>query len=129
MRVRRMLYAVALCAGLTLPAAAGEGLTLEVGETISLKAEEVFLRQVLVELSEAVPFTLIERGAALDQPVSFDFEASDWADALGVLLRGEGYTLTTDAATGQPRTLVVDWDVVGESLALMTTGTAGEDDV
>ena len=82
-----------------------------------------------MELSERVPFTLIERGAALDQPVSFDFEASDWADAIGVLLRGEGYTLTTDAATGQPRTLVVDWDVVGESLALMTTGTAGEDDV
>ncbi len=52
MRVRRMLCAVALCAGLAMPAAAGEGLTLEVGEKITLKAEEVFLRQVLVELSE-----------------------------------------------------------------------------
>ena len=133
MRVRTILCAVVLAAGLGTAletgVAAGDAVTLEVGEEISLKAEDVFLRQVLVELSERVPFKLIERGETLDQPVSFDFEASDWADAINVLLRGEGYTLTTDAASGQPRTLVVDWEIVGESLALMTTGGPAEDDV
>ncbi len=36
---------------------AGENVTVEVGEEISQKAEEVFLRLVLVELSEAVPYS------------------------------------------------------------------------
>ena len=90
MRIRRILCALAVCAGLTMPAAADKGLTLKVGEKITLKAEDLFFRQVLVELSEAVPFTLVERGETLDQPVSFDFEASDWADAIDVLLRSEG---------------------------------------
>ena len=80
MRIGRILCALAVCAGLAMPVAADEGLTLEVGDKITLKAEELFLRQVLVALSEAVPFTLVERGETLDQPVSFDFEASDWAD-------------------------------------------------
>ena len=44
-------------------------------------------------LSEAAPFELVERGAVLDQPVSFDFAAESWADAIGVLLSGEGFTL------------------------------------
>ncbi len=125
MRVRKFLCALAMCAGLAEPAAAGEGLTLEVGEEIYLKAEDVFLRQVLIEFSERVPFTLIESGEALDQPVSFDFEASSWEDAISALLRGEGYTLTTDAVTGQPKILVVVWNVVGEALA----AAAAADDV
>ena len=126
MRARTILCAVTVCAGLAMPAAADEGLTLQVGERITLKAEDMVIRQVLVELSEAVPFTLVERGEIPDQPVSFDFEAADWAEAIGVLLRGEGYSLTTDGATGQPRRLVVDWDVVGEALpgAAPSGGTA-----
>ena len=36
MSVRRMLCAVAVYAGLAMPAAADEGLTLEVGEKIAL---------------------------------------------------------------------------------------------
>lgn len=129
MRVRTIFCAAVVAAGLAATAAAEEGMTLEVGEKITLKAEDLFLRQVLVELSEAVPFTLIERGETLDQPVSFDFEASDWADAISVLLRGKGYTLTTDSTTGQPKVLVVGWDVVGESFALAATGAPGDGDV
>ena len=128
MRVSKMLCAVAVCAGLAMPevAVASDAVTIEIGDKISLKAEDVLLRQVLVELSEAVPFELVERAEALEQPISFDFAVESWEDAIGVLLRGEGYALTTDAASGQPEMLVVDWDVVGEALA---AAPAGGDDV
>ena len=133
MSVRRMLCVAAVCAGLSIPGAAvaGGAVTVEVdGEAIALKAEDVLLRQVLVELSEFVPFELVERGEALEQPFSFDFEASSWAYAFHELLRGEGYALTTDEVTGQPEMLVVDWDVVGESLGLARSGAgAGGGDV
>ena len=115
LRVRTILCAVVLSSGLALAAAADERLSVELGETISLKADRISLKEVLAELSEAVPFELVERGAALEELVSFEIEASTWEAAFAELLRQEGYALTTDGITGLPTTLVIDWDIVGEA--------------
>jgi hypothetical protein len=121
MQATTLLPAVLLGLTLATEAAAGE-LKLEVGDAISLEAEEVTLREVLVEISEAAPLTLVERGAAPEGPVSLTVEANTWQGFFRKLLGRESHLLTLDADTGAPRQLVVRWDAVRELQATMPAG-------
>jgi hypothetical protein len=119
------MCAVAMCVGLAARAGAGE-VALDIGDAISLEAQKMILRQALVEISEAVPFTLVERGTPPEEPVSLAVEAQTWQGLFRKLLGREGHLLTLDAA-GTPTKLVVRWDAVrARQGATATAGAAGD---
>ena len=113
MRATTILSAIVLSLGLVTKAAAGD-VALEVGDTISLEAEDATLREAVLAISEAVPLTLVERGAPPEEPVSLTVEASTWQGFFRRLLGRESHLLTVDRATGKPTQLVVRWDAVRE---------------
>ncbi|MGH6917422.1 MAG: hypothetical protein ACREJ0_06925 [Geminicoccaceae bacterium] len=115
-----------MCVGLATRAAAGE-VALEVGETIVLEAEGATLREAVLAISEAVPLTLVERGAAPEEPVSLTVEANTWQGFFRRLLGSESHLLTLDRATGKPTQLVVRWDAVRELQAAAPEGGAAGD--
>jgi hypothetical protein len=123
MRVTTILSAVVLSVGLVARTAAGD-VALEVGETIALEAEDATLREAVLALSEAVPFTLVERGVAPAEPVSLAVEASTWQGLFRRLLGRESHLLTLDRATGKPMQLVVRWDAVRLQAAAPEGGAA-----
>ena len=110
-----------LSVGCATGAAAGE-VVLEIGETIALEAEDATLREAVLALSEAVPLTLVERGAPPEEPVSLRVEASTWQGFFRRLLGRESHLLTLDRATGKPTQLVVRWDAVRELQAAAPDG-------
>jgi hypothetical protein len=73
----RVAAILALSIVLATRAAAG-GVALEVGQTISLDAEAVTLRETLLAIGETVPLTLVERGAPPEAPISLTVEANTW---------------------------------------------------
>jgi hypothetical protein len=85
MRGTRVIAAVLLSAGLISRAAAGE-VALEVVEGIALEVEGATLREALLEVSEAAPFTLVERGAPSEDVVSLAVEAQTWEGLFRKLL-------------------------------------------
>jgi hypothetical protein len=97
-----------------------------VGEIIALEAEDATLREAVLALSEAVPFTLVERGASPEAPVSLRVEANTWQGFFRRLLGRESHLLTLDRATGKPTQLVVRWDAVRELQAATPEGGAGD---
>jgi hypothetical protein len=125
MRGTRVMAALMLSAGLISRAAAGE-VALEVGERIALGAEQVTLREALLEISEAVPLILVERGVPPPEPVSLFLEAQTWQGLLRKLLGRESHLLTLDRATGKPTRLVVRWDAVQTIQATAPAGGAGD---
>lgn len=116
MRMTTIAVGIVTSVGLVARAMAGD-VAIEVGDAISLEVEEVSLREVLVEIGETVPLTLVERGVALEEPVSLTLEGETWPDLLGRLIGRESYLLTFDGDTGKPTRLVVLWDAVRERRA------------
>lgn len=135
MRIRILTCGLVLATGFTATALADDGVTITVGETVTLEAEEAPLNQVLFEIGEAVPLELSSRGTEVEDPVSLAIEAKDWPDLLSRLLGRTSYVLSFDAATGQPQRLVVLWDKVRESLGDtpagygVPAGDSAQDDV
>ena len=130
MRATTTMCAVAMCVGLAARAGAGD-VALDIGAAISLEAQKMTLRQALVEISEAVPFTLVERGTPPEEPVSLAAEAKTWQGLFRKLLGRESHLLTLDRATGKPTQLVVRWDAVREFQAALPAGetAAGAGDI
>ena len=110
--------------GLVTTAVAGE-MRLEVDDGLTLTVEEVSLRKVLVEIGATMPLTLIERGEAVDEPVSLTIEAETWPELLGELLGQKSYLLTFDSGRGEPARLVVLWDAVREVRAAASAEDPG----
>ena len=94
MRVRMILCALAVCAELTIPAAADEGLTLEVGETITLKTDDLLLRDVVIALSAGTALLFSERGT--QKPRFLEWSRSN-AERLVTRLDPTGRARTGDA--------------------------------
>jgi hypothetical protein len=130
MRATTTMCAVAMCVCLAARAGAGD-VALDIGDAISLEAQKMTLRQALVEISEAVPFTLVERGTPPEEPVSLAVEAKTWQGLFRKLLGRESHLLTLDRATGKPTQLVVRWDAVREFQAALPAGetAAGAGDI
>jgi hypothetical protein len=123
MAIKATWITAALVASVGVATTAAGEVALEVGDVIALEAEDATLREVLLEIGEAVPLTLVERGAAPDQPVSLTLEAATWPGLFRKLLGRESHLLTLDGETGTPRRLVVRWDAVGD--ARVGTAAAG----
>ena len=114
--MRKMTIVAGFVVGFDLIAGTAAGdVVIEVGQTISLEAQDVTLREALLQIGKTVRFSLSERGAAPEWPVSLRIEAQTWQGLFRKLLGRESHLLTLDAATGTPIRLVVLWDAVREA--------------
>ena len=124
MKVGEALAAVLVGLALASGAVAGERkVTIELGETISLRAEEIPLEQIVTELGEAIPVSVVVHGEALEERVTLAIEAPDWPALISKLLGRESYVLIFDGDTRTPVRLVILWDAVREARAEAARGT------
>jgi hypothetical protein len=121
-----IVSASVLSLALAIHSAAGE-VALEVGETISLEANEATLREAVLAISEVVPLTLVERGKPPEDLVSLTIEGTTWQVFFRRLLGRESHLLTLDGDTGNPTRLVVRWDAVREVQAALPDAVATGD--
>jgi hypothetical protein len=126
MKAATIVSASVLSLALAIHSAAGE-VALEVGETISLEANEATLREAVLAISEVVPLTLVERGKPPEDLVSLTIEGTTWQVFFRRLLGRESHLLTLDGDTGNPTRLVVRWDAVREVQAALPDAVATGD--
>ena len=120
MKPAAFLVGLALASG----AMAGEQkVTIELGETISLRAEEIPLKQVVTELGEAMSVSVVVHGEALEERVTLAIEAPDWPALISKLLGRKSYVLIFDGDTGAPVRLVILWDAVRQARAEAARGS------
>jgi hypothetical protein len=113
-RINQLLatvFATALCASSTGSTAAAQGPTpvrVEAkGETMTVDADNVPLKDVLDQLQEQAGFVLIETADALQSPVTITLDDVPWRGGLAKLLRGFRYALAMNPETKQPARLVI----------------------
>jgi hypothetical protein len=114
------VFATSFCASSVRAAATDDTTPARVeaaGETITVIAENVPLRDVLDQLREQAAFGLIESSDLLQRPVTIALEGVPWRDGLAKLLRGFRYALAMDPETNRPDRLVI----------LSSEGSGGEE--
>ena len=77
------------------------------GETVTIIARDVPLKDVLDQLQQQAGFALVENTSSLQRPVTITLEAVPWREGLAKLLCGFRYALAMDPQTNQPDRLVI----------------------
>ena len=117
MKLQLFVIGLLFCLQMASPTFAAGKVSLDKGDKLSVTVEDATLQEVMESLAEAQKFTLIERGPAPEDILSFTVEVPDWESLLKKLLRQEGYAATWPAAEGPPETLVIYWELQGDAPA------------